>query len=484
MEYLLEGREPKMALRYFEEISRIPRGSGNEEAISQYLLDFAKEQGLETWRDEHFNVCITKPGSQGCENLPPLMLQGHTDMVCEKNRDVDHDFLKDPIQLVVEGNILRAKGTTLGADNGVAVAWMMSILQDRTLVHPPLECVFTASEEVGLIGAHNLDYSRFQSRRLINLDCGPEGVFCCGSAGGQVTDFTLPLTMEEGNGALLRLAIRGLSGGHSGGLIHMRLGNANVLMGRLFRRLMEEMECRVQSCQGGDKDNAIPRECDAVLLVPQDRLDAAQALVKQTEEEIRSQLMPADKDFRVEITTETAGTYQAASLEQSRQMMRLMVMLPCGPQLRDLTMNDRVVASENFASVYTSETECKCIVSMRSSNDAYRQDMAARLDILGDLLGAAVRHHDDYESWEIEKNSPIRQTVLDCYKALTGKEGKVVATHGGLECGIFQKRMPGVDMVTMSCNSEGAHSPEEHMELDSFARTYDLLKAVLQKLCQ
>ena len=194
--------------------------------------------------------------------------------------------------------------------------------------------------------------------------------------------------------------------------------------------------------------------------------------------------MPADKDFRVEIASEPAGTYQAASLEQSRQMMRLMVMLPCGPQLRDLTMNDRVVASENFASVHTSETECKCIVSMRSSNDAYRQDMAARLDILGDLLGAAVRHHDDYESWEIEKNSPIRQTVLDCYKALTGKEGKVVATHGGLECGIFQKRMPGVDMVTMSCNSEGAHSPEEHMELDSFARTYDLLKAVLQKLCQ
>ena len=342
MEYLLEGREPKMALRYFEEISRIPRGSGNEEAISQYLLDFAKEQGLDAWRDEHFNVCITKPGSQGCENLPPLMLQGHTDMVCEKNRDVDHDFLKDPIQLVVEGNILRAKGTTLGADNGVAVAWMMSILQDRTLVHPPLECVFTASEEVGLIGAHNLDYSRLHARRLINLDCGPEGVFCCGSAGGQVTDFTLPLTMEEGNGALLRLAIRGLSGGHSGGLIHMGLGNANVLMGRLFRRLMEEMDCRVQSCQGGDKDNAIPRECDASLLVPQDKMDEAQALVKQTEEEIRSQLMPQDKDFRVEITAEPAGTYQAASLEQSRQLMRLMVMLPCGPQLRDLTMNDRV----------------------------------------------------------------------------------------------------------------------------------------------
>ena len=239
MEYLLKDREPKEALRYFEEISAIPRGSGNEEAISQYLLDFAKAHGLDAYRDSAWNVYITKPGSAGCESLPPLMLQGHTDMVCEKNHNVDHDFTKDPIKLVVEGNILRADGTTLGADNGVAVAWMLSILADDSLKHPPLECVFTASEEVGLIGAHNLEFDRIHARRLINLDCGPEGVFCCGSAGGQVTDLRLPLRREEAQGLPLTIRIRGLSGGHSGGLIHKGLGNANVLMGRILRNLCQ-----------------------------------------------------------------------------------------------------------------------------------------------------------------------------------------------------------------------------------------------------
>lgn len=484
MNYLLSDREPKQALRYFEDISRIPRGSGNEGAISQYLLDFAKEHNLDAYRDEALNVYITKPGSKGCEDLPPLLLQGHTDMVCEKNHGIDHDFTKDPIELVVEGNILRANGTTLGADNGVAVAWMMAVLTDDSLVHPPLECVFTASEEVGLIGAHNLEFSRIRSRRLINLDCGPEGVFCCGSAGGQVTDLTLPLTWEQAEGLPVTIQIRGLSGGHSGGLIHKGLGNANVLMARIIRNLYGAIPCRVIECNGGDKDNAIPRECDAVVLVDEANKQQALDIIKRVETEIAGQLMPADEAFHVETGCGAAGSHRAASLADTKKMLNLMVLLPCGPQLRDLTMDDRVVSSENFASVHTTEQGVKCVISMRSSNDAFRQDMADRLEVLAEVTGAAVRHHDDYDSWEIEKNSPIRDQVLACYKAVTGKEGRVVATHGGLECGIFQKRMPGIDMVTMSCNSSGAHSPDECMELDSFARTYELIKAVLASLCK
>lgn len=484
MNYLLSDREPKQALRYFEEVSRIPRGSGNEGAISQYLLDFAKEHGLEAYRDKALNVYITKPGSKGCEGLPPLMLQGHTDMVCEKNHGVEHDFTRDPIELVVDGNILRANGTTLGADNGVAVAWMMAVLTDDALVHPPLECVFTASEEVGLIGAHNLEFDRIKARRLINLDCGPEGVFCCGSAGGQVTDFNLPLTWEEVSGVPVTIQIRGLSGGHSGGLIHKGLGNANVLMARILSGLCSAFPCRVMECNGGDKDNAIPRECDAVILVEQAHQQQVLELIKRVEAEIATQLMPPDEAFHVEAACGAAGTHKAATLADTKKMLNLMVLLPCGPQLRDLTMDDRVVSSENFASVHTTENGVKCVISMRSSNDAFRQDMARRLETLAEVTGAAVRHHDDYDSWEIEKNSPIREQVLACYKQVTGKEGKVVATHGGLECGIFQKRIPGIDMVTMSCNSSGAHSPDECMELDSFARTYELIKAVLASLCK
>lgn len=479
MNYLLSDREPKEALRYFEEISQIPRGSGNEQAISQYLLDFAKEHGLEAYRDQALNVYITKPGSKGCEDLPPLMLQGHMDMVCEKNRGVEHDFTKDPIKLVVEGNILRADGTTLGADNGVALAWMMALLTEPDLVHPPLECVFTASEEVGLIGAHNLEFDRIKSRRLINLDCGPEGSFCCGSAGGQVTDITLDMEMVPARGDKLSIQIRGLSGGHSGGLIHKSLGNANVLMGRVLRQLCAAMSCQAAQCDGGDKDNAIPRECDAAVLVPHGRGQEALDIVRQTEQEIMGQLSPADQAFHIDAALEENADCQALSPADTWKMVNLMVLLPCGPQLRDVTMDDRVISSENFASAHLCEKGLKCIVSMRSSNDAFRRDMAARLDILASLAGASTFHHDDYESWEIEKNSPIRDQVLECYKELTGKEGKVVAVHGGLECGIFQKRLPGVDMVTVSCNCSGAHSPDERMELDSFARVYQLLKSIL-----
>lgn len=482
MNYLLSDREPEQALRYFEEISQIPRGSGNERAISQYLLDFAKANNLEAYRDQALNVYITKPGTPGCENLPPLMLQGHMDMVCEKNRDVDHDFTKDPIQLVVEGNILRANGTTLGADNGVALAWMMALLTEPELAHPPLECVFTASEEVGLIGAHNLEFDRIRSRRLINLDCGPEGSFCCGSAGGQVTDIILDMALSPAQGDKVTIQIRGLSGGHSGGLIHKGLGNANVLAARVLRRLCAAMECRIALFDGGDKDNAIPRECDTTVIVPQGQGEAAQKLVQQVEKEIAGQLMPEDQAFHIDVTVEAGACCPALCPADSQKAVNLMVLLPCGPQLRDLTMEDRVISSENFASAHLCEKGLKCIISMRSSNDAFRQDMADRLDILAKLAGANTRHHDDYESWEIEKNSPIREKVLKCYQQLTGKEGKVVAVHGGLECGIFQKRLPGVDMVTVSCNCSGAHSPDEQMELDSFGRVYQLLKAILVSL--
>ncbi len=483
MQYILSEHEPRAALRYFEEISAIPRGSGNEEAISDYLMAFAAQNGLNAYRDQAWNVYITKPASKGYENLPPIVLQGHTDMVCEKNQNVEHDFKKDPIQLVLEGNILRANGTTLGADNGVAVSWMMAILTDDSLIHPPLECVFTACEEVGLIGAHNLEFDRISGRRLLNLDCGPEGTFCCGSAGGQVTDLVLPIHRETMHGIPLTLRLRGLSGGHSGGLIHKYLGNANQLMARILYNVFRSTHCCVAQIDGGDKANAIPRECDAQIVLESTQLQTALDAIKATEKAIAGQLMPQDSAFHIETETAAACDISVITSRSTDLLLRLMTLVPNGPQLRDLTMDNRVVASENFASVHTDEKNVTIVISMRSSNDAYREDMALRLETLAQFAGAAVRHHDDYDSWEIEKHSALRQTLLNCYEKLNGKKGKVVATHGGLECGIFQKRLPGVDLVTMCCNSSGAHSPDERMELDSYARCYELLKAVLRELC-
>lgn len=482
MNYLLSGREPAKALRYFEDISAIPRGSGNEEEISAYLVNFAKQHKLEVYHDNAMNVYIKKPGSKGCENAETLILQGHTDIVCEKNRGVNHDFAKDPIKLVVDGNILRADGTTLGADNGVAVAWMMAVLTDDTLVHPPLECIFTACEEIGLIGAHNLEFKRITGRRMVNLDCGPEGQFCCGSAGGVVTDINLNLPREKASGTQIGVNIRGLAGGHSGGLIHKYLGNANVIMAKILMDVAAKVDCKVMEISGGDKDNAIPRECDAVILV--DNADKAMEIIKKAEAEIKSQLMPEDLAFYVETSQSDANNVDAFTIDASAKLLSLMTIVPSGPALRDMTMDARVVASQNFASAHTNKAGVKFVVSIRSSNDAYRKDMMHRLETLAKFAGGTVHHHDDYESWEIEKHSKIRDAILECYTKVTGKQGTVVATHGGLECGIFQKGLPGIDMVTMCCNSSGAHSPDECMELDSFERCYKLLVALLEQLAK
>ncbi len=273
MEYVIKNREPADVLRYFEEISAIPRGSGNEKAIGEYLLDFAAKLGLEARMDDLYNVVIKKPASPGCEHLDPVILQGHTDMVCEKNKNVEHDFTKDGIKLVVDGDILRADGTTLGADNGQAVACMMAFLARKDMKHPPLECVFTSQEEVGLIGAIGFDPYDLKGTRMINMDCGPEGVCVAGSAGGTTIDIYKTVKRVPFAGEAVSLKVRGLKGGHSGGDIDKERGNANKIAARVLYAIAKEMKVNLVSMDGGMMMNAIPRECDAVAAVA----DAAKA---------------------------------------------------------------------------------------------------------------------------------------------------------------------------------------------------------------
>ena len=299
MEQIIQGRRPASVFRYFEQISAIPRGSHNESGIADYLVAFAKERGLEYYRDSLHNVLIKSPATDGQEKRPPLLFQGHTDMVCEKNSDVEHDFFSDPLSLFVDGKLLRARGTTLGADNGIAVAIMLALLDGEVAEHPAFECLFTTAEETGLNGAQNFDYGLIKSRTMINMDSEELGVVTCGCAGGLRSDLTLHCATTPFAGQALRVRIGGLMGGHSGADVNTGRANANKLMGRLLAALLPSCDARIVSIAGGSKDNAIPRECEVVLAVAD--VDAATDILTGTANEIARELIKEDRGFTVTV---------------------------------------------------------------------------------------------------------------------------------------------------------------------------------------
>ena len=352
MEYVIKNREPADVLRYFEEISAIPRGSGNEKAIGEYLLDFAAKLGLEARMDDLYNVVIKKPASPGCEHLDPVILQGHTDMVCEKNKNVEHDFTKDGIKLVVDGDILRADGTTLGADNGQAVACMMAFLARKDMKHPPLECVFTSQEEVGLIGAIGFDPYDLKGTRMINMDCGPEGVCVAGSAGGTTIDIYKTVKRVPFAGEAVSLKVRGLKGGHSGGDIDKERGNANKIAARVLYAIAKEMKVNLVSMDGGMMMNAIPRECDAVAAVA----DAAKAaeIAAEVEKKVKSELEFSDPGLTITLEPAAAPAEMICD-EDSDAFLKMLYLMPAGLVAKSMALEGLTVASQNLAAVKTQE---------------------------------------------------------------------------------------------------------------------------------
>ena len=346
MEYVIKNREPADVLRYFEEISAIPRGSGNEKAIGEYLLDFAAKLGLEARMDDLYNVVIKKPASPGCEHLDPVILQGHTDMVCEKNKNVEHDFTKDGIKLVVDGDILRADGTTLGADNGQAVACMMAFLARKDMKHPPLECVFTSQEEVGLIGAIGFDPYDLKGTRMINMDCGPEGVCVAGSAGGTTIDIYKTVKRVPFAGEAVSLKVRGLKGGHSGSDIDKERGNANKIAARVLYAIAKEMKVNLVSMDGGMMMNAIPRECDAVAAVA----DAAKAaeIAAEVEKKVKSELEFSDPGLTITLEPAAAPAEMICD-EDSDAFLKMLYLMPAGLVAKSMALEGLTVASQNLA---------------------------------------------------------------------------------------------------------------------------------------
>jgi len=478
----IDGLKPELLWRCFAEISRIPRPSGHEERIGEFVLERAKSLGLQATQDACGNIVVKKPASSGRETQPGICLQAHLDMVCEKNADKVHDFLNEPIELVRKGDILTANGTTLGADNGVGVATNLAIMEESTLQHGPLEMLFTVEEETGLTGAKNLAASLVESRILLNLDSEEEGVLYVGCAGGKDTLGNWQLAREPAprDAAAVCLAVKGLKGGHSGLEIDKGLGNAIKLLNRSLLRLAE-LGARLSSMDGGNMRNAIPRECSALLYLSKQKLDEAQSLVSKLNAIFRAEYAAVEPDLVLSMTPQTVSSKaMVLDLGLQQQLCRVLAALPTGVQQMSADMPGLVETSTNVAVISTRESEIVLITSQRSSVASRLAEIVETVEAIFELGGATIQPSEGYPGWQPNLDSAILKVAKECYRSLYGKDVEVKAIHAGLECGIIGERIPGMDMISLGPTMESVHSPDEKIHIDSVGKYWDFLLEMLK----
>ncbi|MGA9116451.1 MAG: aminoacyl-histidine dipeptidase [Bacteroidota bacterium] len=484
MSRAIEGLQPALVWKYFAEISRIPRCSKKEEKIRAYVLATARRLGLEAQADKAGNVLVRKAASPGREDARSVALQGHLDMVCEKNKTTKHDFSRDPIQLVREGNILRADGTTLGADNGIAVATNLAIMEDRSLEHGPLEFLFTVDEETGLTGANRLAGGWLRSRTLLNLDSEEEGAVYVGCSGGRDTRGTWRLEQTAGpaSAAALRVKVGGLRGGHSGLEIDKGRGNAIKILGRALTRL-EAKGARLARLAGGNKHNAIPREAEAVVYVPVRMVPDALRSVEEFHLIARAELGGVDPDLTVEASV-LKGMRRGKVMKPALQRALLCAVsaLPHGVTRMSADIPGLVESSTNVAVILPKGKGVTIVTSQRSSIASELSELCETVENILLLAGAEVRHGDGYPGWKPNLDSPILAVARSTYQSLFGKQPEVKAIHAGLECGIIGERCPGMDMVSFGPTLEGVHSPDEKIHIDTVEKYYRFLLAILKNV--
>ncbi|MBQ9801898.1 MAG: beta-Ala-His dipeptidase [Clostridia bacterium] len=478
MNYLINDMEPLAPFRFFEEISAIPRPPLGEQRIADYLEEFAKARGLACYRDAAHNVLIRKPAAAGRENEPTVLLQAHTDMVAEKRPDVAHDFETDGLTLVREGDRLFADGTTLGADDGFGVAVMLAVLDDGTLSHPALECLFTAAEEIGLVGASRFDYSCLKARYMLNLDSAEEDAVIVGCCGGLRSELTVPVRFAQANAMGITLTVGGLCGGHSGEDIHRGRLNANVLMGELLTALRAHTPFRIASLTGGDKSNAIPRDC-TVTLVP-DSMAVAELFLAEVEGLARAKITAAE-DAGLFICTDTAPVSAMLSYADTDKLMAVLS-LPNGILHMRREAPVMPEASRNLASCRTLADKVVFVLSSRSAKESRLAESRAEQDALAAALAGSVKYFGIYPGWESAMDAKLVRAWQEAYRTVTGRETVPTLIHAGLETGLITNAVEGLEAIAVGCNIHDLHTPHEMMELDSFARIYRTVLLFLQNL--
>ena len=476
----LENCEPKRVFYYFEELCKIPHGSGNTKQISDYLVSFAKEHGLEYVQDEMNNVVIYKPATEGYEDAPAVILQGHMDMVCEKRPDVDHDFTKDPLNISVKDGYVTANGTTLGGDDGIAVAYGLALLESKDLAHPALEVLITVDEEIGLLGAEGFDCSVLKGKRLIDLDSEAEGSLWISCAGGLSGISTIPVQRVEAEGQKAAVKITGLMGGHSGAEIDKKRANANVLMGRFLYSLQQETAYEIISLAGGQKDNAITREADAELLV--EDINSVKACAEKLQKGFREEYAGTDEGITVEITDLGVASAKVLHPTSREKVLFFLMEVPFGIQKMSGSIDGLVETSTNIGIVKLGEDEFLGSSSVRSSVEAAGAALSDKICYLTEFLGGEYTVQGAYPAWEYRKDSPLRDQMVEVYEEMYGEKPNVVAIHAGLECGLFYKKIEGLDCVSLGPNMKDIHTSEEVLDIASTERVWKYLVKVLESL--
>lgn len=479
---VLANLEPQKVFHYFEEISKIPHGSYHTKQISDYLVNFAKERGLFCLQDEANNVIIVKEATAGYENAPAVILQGHTDMVCQKAPGSAHNFEKDGLDLAIDGDLILAKGTTLGGDDGIAVAYCLAILDSDEIAHPKLEVLLTSDEEVGLLGAVAADLSSLEGKMLINLDSEEEGEFLTSCAGGARANLTLPVTRVKKEGIAYEISVEGLTGGHSGMEIVKERANANKMMGRLLFELRKEAEFSIGELSGGQADNAIPRECQAILLAAEEDQTALEEKTKQMERIFQQEQKVQDPKLTVKLTK--IGKKEMDVLDRSSLTQTLMVlnMLPNGIQAWSMELEDLVETSLNLGILALEQEELRLSSSVRSAVESKKEYLLEQLRMLIEYAGGTMDTHGEYPAWEYKADSKIRRIFTETYRDMYGKEPVIKAIHAGLECGIFCNKIEGIDCISLGPNMYDVHTTEERLSISSTERTWKLLIEVLSRL--
>ena len=475
----LKGLQPESVMHYFEEICAVPHGSFDTKRISDYCVDFAKSHGLRYVQDKYNNVVIFKLATAGYENHPTVILQGHLDMVCEKDDDCDIDFSTDGLRLCHDGKFISAEGTTLGGDDGIAIAFALAILADTSIPHPPLEVVITVDEETGMYGAAGIDLSMLKGRTLINIDSEEEGVFTVSCAGGVKSTLSLPLPRHPVYGPCVKLTVENLQGGHSGVEIHKPRANACKIMGIFLDRVQKLFPICISSLQGGAKDNAIPRSCTVTFVALGMYIERINEVAQQLEQEIRANF---DEPYVIIQGDDVdALGANALSSEDSAKVIRLLNQVPNGIQAWSREIDGLVQTSLNLGVLELKE-QLQLHFALRSSVSCEKQALIAQLQAIAEEFGAHYSQMGDYPAWEYGQDSPLRDTMVSVYRRMFGKEPQVLAIHAGLECGLLGDKLPGLDCVSIGPDMQDIHTSRERLNIASTERTWRFLLEVLKAL--
>ena len=476
--------EPADVFGYFREISAIPHGSYHTSELSDYLESFAKDHSLDYVRDDMGNLIISRPASKGCEGFAPIALQGHIDMVCEKDASNPIDMEKQAISLITDGEWIWADRTTLGGDDGIAVAIMLALLVDETITCPPLECIFTVDEEVGLLGADKMNLTGLRSRRMINLDSENEGLITASCAGGAEVGLTYKAKRRDKKGEVLTLSVKGLRGGHSGECINCGRANADILLARLLYRLEKVGKYCIIGINGGLRDNAIPREAKAeIIFTGNFKHREVKEAVQSFADDIAREYSVTDPDIHIHAEWANKGkiiTRIAFGRKDSRRLVRFLMAIPNGLIETSALYKDVPQTSLNLGILKTMAEGFHMVSMVRSSINSQKQMLLDRIACIADEFGISMAVEGVYPAWELIEQSDFRDLAADVYQQLTGKKAEVCVIHGGLECGLLAAKVPGLDCISIGPDMEGVHTPSERLNIPSSKRTYDYIKSILE----